>query len=278
VPDHPDHEQLAALQAGDGDRRQRARVAAHVAGCVSCAEVVAGVERARGGLALLGEPELPAGLHDRLAEAVGAEAARTGPRRPPAWYRRPVAWGAAAALLLAAVAVPLLDRSGDDRTTASRGAGGGQAQATAAAPQADMAAGGLPVVRLAGEITPQRLRTALVRDPVARQAFGQAAAEAGRTNLKGEAQAGGRQAAPATPGEPGTPAATSAAVPRACLAAATAKAGRQLVPAFVAEGRYRGRPATVLVTSAAAEPNRAELWVFPNGDCSDPPLATQRIE
>jgi hypothetical protein len=34
----------------------------------------------------------------------------------------------------------------------------------------------------------------------------------------------------------------------------------------------------VLVTSAAAEPNRAELWVFPNGDCSDPPLATQRIE
>jgi len=141
-----------------------------------------------------------------------------------------------------------------------------------------MAAGGLPVVRLAGEITPQRLRTALVRDPVARQAFGQAAAEAGRTNLTGEAQAGGRQAAPATLGEPGTPAATSAAVPRACLAAATAKAGRQLVPAFVAEGRYQRRPATVLVTSAAAEPNRAELWVFPSGDCSGPPLATQRIE
>jgi hypothetical protein len=281
VPDHPDHEQLAALQAGDGDRRQRARVAAHVAGCVSCAEVVAGVERARGGLALLGEPELPAGLHDRLAEAVGAEAARTGPRRPPAWYRRPVAWGAAAALLLAAVAVPLIDRSGGDRTTAGRGAGGGQAQDTAAAPQADRAAkaaGGLPVVRLAGEITPQRLQTALVRNPVARRAFGQAAAEAGRTNLKGEAQSGGRQVAPATPGEPGTSAATGGAVPRTCLAAATAKAGRQLVPAFVAEGRYQGRPATVLVTASAHEPTRADLWVFPSGDCSGPPLATQRIE
>ena len=41
LPDHPDHEELAALQAGDGDRRQLARFAAHVAGCESCAEVVA---------------------------------------------------------------------------------------------------------------------------------------------------------------------------------------------------------------------------------------------
>jgi hypothetical protein len=286
--DHPDHEQLAALQAGDGDRRQRARVAAHVAGCPACAEVVAAVERARGGLALLGEPELPVGLHDRLAEAVAAEAARAGPRRPPAWYRRPAAWGAAAALLLAAIAVPLLGRSGGDATTASRGAGGAQT----AAPQADTAAG-VPVLRLAGEITPQRLHAALVSDPAARQAFGRAAAEAARSNLKGEAQDGGRQTAPtpappsapggaatsggaATPGRAATPA--GPAVARACLAAAAAQAGRELVPAFVAEGRFRGRPATVLVTSTAGEPNRAELWAFPAGDCSGPPLATQRIE
>jgi hypothetical protein len=289
-PDHPDHEQLAALQAGDGDRRQRARVAAHVAGCPSCAEVVAAVERARGGLALLGEPELPAGLHDRLAEAVAAEAARAGPRRPPAWYRRPAAWGAAAALLLAAIAVPLLGRSVGDVTTASRGAGGGAegAAQTAAAPQADTAAG-VPVLRLAEEITPQRLRAALARDPAASQAFGRAAAEAARSNLKGEAQPGGRQTTPtpappaapgaATPGAaaPGAPAAPGPAVARACLAAAAAQAGRPLVPAFVAEGRFRGRPATVLVTSAAGDPDRAELWAFPAGNCSAPPFATQRI-
>jgi hypothetical protein len=291
--DHPDHEQLAALQAGDGDRRQRARVAAHVAGCPACAEVVAGVERARGGLALLGAPELPAGLHDRLAEAVAAEAARAGPRRPPAWYRRPAAWGAAAALLLAAIAVPLLGRSGGD-VTASRGAGGGTESGgaqTAAAPQADTAAG-VPVLRLAGEITPRRLRAALVSDPAARQAFGRAAAEAGRSSLKGEAQAGGQAAPTPAPPAVGGGAATSggaarsggaapptgSAVARACLAAASARAGRQLVPAFVAEGRFRGRPATVLVTATAGEPNRAELWAFPAGDCSGPPLATQRIE
>jgi hypothetical protein len=293
--DHPDHEQLAALQAGDGDRRQRARVAEHVAGCPACAEVVAAVERARGGLALLGEPELPAGLHDRLAGTVAAEAARAGPRRPPAWYRRPAAWAAAAALLLAAIAVPLLGRSGGGVTTASRGAGG--AGQTAAAPQADTAAAGVPVLRLAEEITPQRLHAALARDPAAMQAFGRAAAEAARGNLKGEAQAGGRQTAP-TPAPPAASggaaspggaarsggAATSGgaqagpAVVRACLAAAVAQAGRELVPAFVAEGRFRGRPATVLVTATAGDPTRAELWAFPAGDCSGPPLARQRVK
>ena len=38
MPDHPDSEQLAAFQAGDGDRRQRAEVEAHLAGCPACAE------------------------------------------------------------------------------------------------------------------------------------------------------------------------------------------------------------------------------------------------
>jgi hypothetical protein len=285
VPDHPDHEELAALQAGDGDRRQLARVAAHVAGCESCAEVVAAVERARGGLALLAEPELPGGLHDRLAEAVAEEAARSGPRRPPAWYRRPPAWGAAAAvLLLIALAVPLLSRSGENLTTASGDAGG--AQETAGAPAYGTAAAGLPVVRLAGEeITPRRLQVALKTDPVARQAYQRATADARLPGaLGGEARSDDRQtakppaaatpSAPASSAAPGTPSATAT---QACLAAATAEAGRQLVPAFVAEGSYQGRPATVLVTSAAGEPSRTDMWVFPRDDCAGPPLATERL-
>jgi hypothetical protein len=72
VPDHPDREQLAAFQAGDGDRRQRAWVEAHLAGCRSCAEVVAAVEQARARLGLLEEPQLPTGLHERLGAAVAA--------------------------------------------------------------------------------------------------------------------------------------------------------------------------------------------------------------
>ena len=275
MPDHPDHEQLAALQAGDGDRRQRAQVAAHVAGCPSCAEVVAAVERARARLALLGEPELPGGLHERLAAAVGTETARAGrPAGRPAWYRRPAAWGAAAAaLLLAALVVPLLDQP-DSLTTAGGGAGGGAAQETAQGPMyggADTggtAAGRLPVLRLDGEVSAKRLRAALASDPAAKQAYRRAAADAGTNGLRGETTTDGRQAAP-------TPAAPSTTAPQPCLAAATAQAGRPLVPAFMVEGNYQGRPATMLVT--ASDPGRADLWVFPRGDCSGPPLATERL-
>jgi len=277
VPDHPDHEQLAALQAGDGDRRQRTPVAAHVAGCPSCAEVVAGVEQARARLALLGEPELPTGLHERLAAAVGTEAARAGrPAHRPAWYRRPAAWGAAAAaLLLAALVVPLLDQP-DSLTTAGGGAGGGAAQETAQAPTyggtdtGGTAAGRLPVLRLDGEVSAKRLRDALASDPVAKQAYGRAAASAGTNGLRGETTTDGRQAVPA----PATPSTTA---PQPCLAAATAQAGRPLVPAFLVEGNYQGRPATMLVTADAGDPGRADLWVFPPGDCSGPPIATERL-
>ena len=276
-PDHPDHEQLAALQAGDGDRRQRTQVAAHVDGCPSCAEVVAGVEQARARLALLGEPELPTGFHERLAAAVGTEAARAGrPARRPAWYRRPAAWGAAAAaVLIAALVVPLLNQP-DSLTTAGGGAGGGAAQETAQGPMyggADTggtAAGRLPVLRLDGEVSAKGLLAALASNPVAKQAYRRAAADAGTNGLRGETTTDGRQAAP-------TPAAPSTTAPQPCLAAATAQAGRPLVPAFMVEGNYQGRPATMLVTAGAGDPGRADLWVFPRGDCSGPPLATERL-
>jgi len=227
VPDHPDHEQLAAFQAGDGDRRQRSQVAAHVAGCPSCAEVIAAVEQARNRLALLGEPELPAGLHGRLAGTVATEVVRGAPPRRPAWYRRPAAWGAAAAaILLAALVIPLLDRP-DSLTSAGGGAGGGAAHETQApmAGGADRnAAGGLPVLRLAGEVTAKRLRAALASNPVAVRAYQRAVAGGGDRGLRGEATPDSRQATPA-------PAAPSTIAPQPCLAAASAQAGRPLAAA-----------------------------------------------
>jgi hypothetical protein len=278
VPDHPDPEQLAALQAGDGDRRQRAQVADHVAGCPSCAEVVAAVEQARTRLALLGEPELPAGLHDRLAAAVGAEAARAGrPARRPAWYRRPAAWGAAAAaILLAALVVPLLTQPGG-LTTAGGDAGGGAAQeAPSMAGGADTGgttASGLRVLRWDGEVSAGRVRVALANDPTAMQAYRRATERARPDALKGEAATDSRQATPSPP----PLAAPSTTAPQPCLAAATARAGRPLVAAFLVEGHYRGRPATVLVTTVAGDPGRADMWVFPRGNCSGAPLHTERL-
>jgi hypothetical protein len=283
VPDHPDHEQLAAFQAGDGDRRQRSQVAAHVAGCPSCAEVVAAVEQARRRLALLGEPELPAGLHGRLAGAVATEVVRGAPARRPAWYRRPATWGAAAAaLLLAALVVPLLHRP-DSLTSAGGGAGGGAAQEAPAPAAADKStAGGLPLLRLPGEVTAKRLRAALASNPVAMRAYQRAAGGGGEQSLQGETTPGRQAAPPQTAPAPQTApppasAAPSTTAPRPCLAAATARAGRPLVPAFLVEGNYQGRPATMLVTADAGQPDRADLWVFPQGDCSGPPLATERL-
>ena len=92
MPDHPDHEQLAAFQAGDGDRRQRSDVEAHLAGCPACAEVVASVEQARRRLAVLEEPQLPPGPSPSGARHPGTAARSPGARPPPCswppWWSR----------------------------------------------------------------------------------------------------------------------------------------------------------------------------------------------
>jgi Putative zinc-finger len=308
-PDHPEREQLAAFQAGDGERRQRSEVEAHLAGCPSCAEVVASVARARSGLALLEEPALPPGLHDRLAAtletetaqaaadlpgsrrrrqatpgAAGRPAARRGGEaapevlRPTPWYRRPVAWGAAAALLLAALVVPLLNQYGT-MTSA-----GGDAGGTAALEGQTEGAGGgtarLPVIRIPGEVTAAKVKSRLAADRRAKAAL--------------DAAASGTPAGPTAPGASLAPeyggqdaARSSVPAPQAdtallasCLPAATGvadPAARPLTPALFVEGTYQGREATILVTTGASPPGRVDLWVFPRDDCSAPPLATERV-
>jgi hypothetical protein len=304
VPDHPDHEQLAAFQAGDGDRRQRAGVEAHLAGCPSCAEVVASVEQARSRLALLEEPALPPGLHDRLAAAVESEAAQAAPdgptpwyRRRPAerprgrptpWYRRPVAWGAAAALLLAALVIPFLDRSGDNLTTA------GGAGAADSAQEAATDAGSLPVLRLPGEVTAAAVRSELAADGRAKAALDAAASGASQA----APPRAGQGAATQTPAQPGgdrygpdaaAPQAGTSSTPASragaarlgpCVQAAAAAADPAIAPlrpAFFIQGTYRGREATILVTTSAGEPGRVDLWVFPRDNCSAPPLPPERV-
>ena len=335
-PDHPDREQLAAFQAGDGERRQRSEVEAHLTGCPSCAEVVASVQQARSGLALLEEPALPPGLHDRVAAALEAEAAQAptdlagsrrrrqaphgtgvlsggrrsgqatpraggmpggwrgrgaGPEvlRPTPWYRRPVAWGAAAALLLAALVVPFLDQS-DTMTSADRDAGG------AASLEGQTEAGGgsarLPVIQIPGEVTAAKVKARLTADRRAQAALDAASgAPSGPAAAPGESLSpdyGGQDTArSSTPTPQGTPAPQGAPGPQAnaallasCLPAATAAAdpaARPLTPAFFVEGIHHGREATILVTTSARPPSRVDLWVFPRNNCSAPPLAKERV-
>jgi anti-sigma factor RsiW len=280
VPDHPDREQLAAFQAGDGDRRQRAEVEAHLAGCPSCAEVAASVEQARRRLAVLEEPALPPGLHDRLAAAVEAEAAQPAPANGPApWYRRPVAWAAAAALLLAALIVPFLDRSSGNLTTAGGSSRSSQEAATAGgAADADR----IPVIGIPGEVSAATVRSRLATDSRARNALDSAGAPGAQAATPRASQGAG----PGTqsPDQAGGGHRSSAQAPPAgatslkpCLPAATAAADRPLRPAFFIQGAYRGREATILVTTSTGEPGRVDLWVFPRDNCSSRPLATEQV-
>ncbi|MFL6296091.1 MAG: anti-sigma factor family protein [Actinomycetes bacterium] len=280
MPDHPDREQLAAFQAGDGDRRQRAEVEAHLAGCPSCAEVAASVEQARRRLAVLEEPALPPGLHDRLAAAVEAEAAQPAPaNRPAPWYRRPVAWAAAAALLLAALIVPFLDRSSGNVTTAGGSSRSSQEAATAGgAADADR----IPVIGIPGEVSAATVRSRLATDSRARNALDSAGAPGAQAATPRASQGAG----PGTqsPDQAGGGHRSSAQAPPAgatsrkpCLPAATAAADRPLRPAFFIQGAYRGREATILVTTSTGEPGRVDLWVFPRDNCSSRPLATEQV-
>jgi hypothetical protein len=267
VPDHPDREQLAAYEASDGDRRQQARIEAHLSGCPACAEVVATVSRARQQLAVLDEPEFPAGLHDRLAAAVAAEQdSEVVALRRPAWWQRPAAWGAAAAILLAAILLPLLRLGGNDDTVA----GGG----TAAESNATQGQLGRPaVLTLPGEFTPARLRVLLAANRDARQALqDQGAAETSPPAAPG-------RAAPAQGGEVKSPPAadTPPGLADACVAAASQAAGRPVQAAFVLQTRYRGQEATLLVAPVPGSPGRADVYAFPRDDCSVPPLSTERV-
>ena len=311
-PDHPDHEQLAAFEAGDGDRRERAGVAAHLAGCPSCAEVVASVGRVRSRLALLEEPTSPPGLHDRLAAA----GSRGGPadRRPPGvagpngGRRRSVPTRRGARLRRPAAEERLPP---DPLVPPPRGLGRGRR----------------PPPRRPGPPPPRPAR----RRPHHRQrrrrrpdmAQGQpppagSPCSASRARSRRQRSSPGwpptaRPRRPSTPPPPAPPAArpppatapaapapqtqaqdgdeayrSSAPAPQAaatadlqpCLPAAAAAADpatRPLVPAFYLQGTYQGRPATVLVTTSNGQPGRVDLWVFPRDNCSPPPLATERV-
>jgi Putative zinc-finger len=327
VPDHPDREQLAAFQAGDGDRRQRAQVQAHLAGCPSCAQVVVSVEQARRRLAVLEEPDLPPGLHDRLAAAVEAEAAQPAPAtrpapwyrrrsagrphahtspgrrdaRPAPWYRRPVAWGAAAALLLAALIVPFLDRSSGNLTTAGGGAGDSSQEAATASG----AAGSVPVIRIPGEVSVATVRSRLATDRRAKDALDAASAAPGPSAPGSGAPGAGAPGSGVPGAQAATPRASQGAGPgtqspdqadgyrssasapsggaahlQPCLPAASAAANpatRPLRPAFFIQGSYRGREATILVTTSAGQPGRVDLWVFPRDTCSSRPLESEQV-
>jgi len=300
-PGHPDQQQLAAFEAGELGRPERARLEAHLAACATCTELLAGAERASRLLAALPlEPRLPGGLHERLAAAVKAEIASTRERErraatapTPAWYRRRATYGllgaAAAVLLLVAGVVPLLQHFAAGpkaATSAASGAARPPQGRGSASPAAGEAAAALTVLNAPDGFTGHDLAGRLTRDAKASAAF--AAAAQGQTAAAG-------QGSPATPpggakGPTATPAPLAGAAEaqtlsqaaKATCVAAAAKLAPGARPAFLVTTVYQGKPATVLVTvplgtgrSGAA--TQATLWVFPGSGCGQQPLNQEQV-
>jgi hypothetical protein len=186
-------------------------------------------------------------------------------------------------LLLVVGLVPVLRHLGggaqsSNSATISRSAGGsGAAAPTAAAP--------LPVFVAPGGYSGSALRSGVSADPAIRAAYVRAAAQDFSSTTASPSEGRGSAAAPdAATQRSGQPegalsakGATAVVDQQACLAQVRAVASAQVRPAFFVDTVYRGRPATVLVTRRADNPGQAELWVFPRGDCSERPFASERV-
>ena len=185
------------------------------------------------------------------------------------WYRRPVAWGAAAALLVAALVIPFLNQSGPHVTTAGgdTGAAGGAREAATPAPSA----ANLPVFRVQGEVTADTVRRRLDTDSRAKAALNRAAS----STPQAATGQGERTFSPDAGGAPADAPGLQSCLPAASAAADPAT--RPLTPAFFIVGTYQGRAATILVTTSTPQPSRVDLWVFPGDSCTSPILATARV-
>ena len=125
--------------------------------------------------------------------------------------------------------------------------------------------------RIAGEVTADTVRARLGTDARAKAALDSAGGGGApqASDQEGGAFRSGAQ----------TPSATAQQL-QSCLPAATADADpatRPLAPAFFIEGTYKGRDATILVTTSTPQPDRVDLWVFPRDNCGSPPLATEQV-
>lgn len=168
VESHPDLDTLADLDAGVLDGAEADRVAAHVAGCARCEQVMAALGGVRADLRALPAPPVPAAVAARLESTLaelGAAPDQTGPvaavaaeaparvvdlgaARERRWRRlKAMSSGVAAVLVLFAAGasvVSVVRSSGGGNDTSAAGGGGGAADqqtsaergsAAAAAPQ-----------------------------------------------------------------------------------------------------------------------------------------------
>ncbi len=295
MPDqnHLSTEQLAALADGETPPAPD-QVTAHLDGCTQCTAEVEAIRSTQQTLHTLPEPELPPGLHARLLAAVDAElegatpeaadrdATRTatvtsldGARARRRRGRQPLAWAAAAVALFAVIGVAgIIERStggSDGAGTAAQGT-----MSTPASPEAAMGGSvgpGVPIFALPGEIDANRLQQALRDRPELRAAL----SEAERSSASGLGRPQGTTTPPGASSE-ATAGATADAQDQSRARTAApgldrclTLAGADARAALLVTGTYKGRPATILVTTRPGG-GQAGLYVFDADTCT--PLAS----
>jgi hypothetical protein len=278
---------IARFRAGDLRSRKSARIGAHLAQCARCAETSASLASVTTLLASTPAPPIPAHLSARISDALAAEAAqRIGAGRPAEPGRRDLPARKTAArrqpvlrVLAAAGAVVVVAGGGyalvsqlispGTPTAASRPAGAGQGAPARAPAGLKYAAGGALGPQLhyrrkgrsdvftplatATNFTPAQL-TAQVSDVIAR-----AARHGGNIPNSSAGPAAGEPTG--NPVSPSQFEGLRAGTLEACVTRISA--GSKVILVDVA--RYRGGPATVIVTAPPA--SARQIWVVGPG-CS----------
>jgi hypothetical protein len=289
VPDqnHLSTEQLAALADGETPPAPD-QVTAHLDGCTQCTAEVEAIRSAQQALHTLPEPDLPQGLHARLLAAVDAELddaedTRTatvtpldGARARRRRARQPWTWAAAAVALFAVVGVAgvIQQSTGGGRDGAGTAIQG--TMSTPAAPEAVMGGSigpGVPIFALPGEIDANRVQQALRDRPELRAAL----SDAKRESASGLGRPQGTTTPPEASSEATSGATADAQDQSSRARSATpgldrclALAGPDARAALLVTGTYKGRPATILVTTKPSG-GEAGLYVFDADTCT--PLA-----
>ena len=133
---HVDHEQLVSYLYDECDAGARARVAAHLSACASCADEIAALTATRQHLADWAPPDVALGFQiTRPSVAAEESATPAAVLRPARWWSRPLpAWAQAAAAVLifgAGLAVGS-GRGSIDRVNPGASPGGGAARSAPA--------------------------------------------------------------------------------------------------------------------------------------------------
>jgi hypothetical protein len=296
---HVSAEKLARFQAGGLRRSAARRVRRHLDGCPRCRATEAALAAVPGLLAATAAPPIPAHLAARIETALATESAhraagspsmRSGAarRRGPAAHRRGrlafpvpvqrVLTAAAVIVVIGGGGFELFSHLGGGTSPTASSSGSialaphGSARAPAAAPNAPGAVGAGPVLgpavpyRRGGQLATIRpVRTGTNYQPA------QLAAQA-RGTLALAARFGSRRP------EAATPAADFSAAQLSRLAGCISRVAAGDDVLLVDVARFRGRPATVIVTAAAGSA-ADQIWVV-GGQCSQSGrdvLARQRL-